>query len=323
MDHIQEHPQPGIFALWDYVMNRGYGQLRPKLQESFNMFVNQHFERDLRNLQLNRDKQNRVAKVMLLNMHKAETDIDSLNLSIWEYQKYTDKLSSLVNKREETSPTMQVTSGATRHSASYIQHVYDRLESYVTELEDQTTGHTEEIQELKSKLLEANKEIGRLDQESQRFLMENASKDKEIKSLQQDKQFLTKELQSTNKKIDELVSDKESINRKLDDVMNVMVKGMECLRTDLKSDLGEAESRMTSRLDDLQDTLDVVQETQDTVREDVTRMKKKVDTETSKKPKDKQVNLNISIRTPTIPEGDPEDDFKTISDKLRIVQGRR
>lgn len=333
---MQEHPQPGIFGLWEYIMHRGQTQLQVRLQETFNTFVNNHFDRDLQNLQLNKDRQNKVAKVMLHNMQKAESYIDSLNLSIWEYHRYTEKIASLVKhqgkiegKDKDSSHNISPASPVGKHSPSYIHLVYRKLEGYVSQLEQENVENEDEIEALKIKLYEASAEIERMENESKRYRMDNQDKAEQIKTLQTEKKKMQEELDEASQKLNEMSNDKQNVSKKLDDMMNVMVKSMEALRVEVKNDLQievggmketvskdltAMESRMTARLDEVQDTIDVVQETQDTVREDMVRMEKKMNTEKGKKVKDKNVNLKISIKGASLPE---EEEFKSISDKLR------
>lgn len=337
IDYVQENPQPGIFGLWEYIMVRGHEQLQERLQETFNIFVNNHFDRDLQNLQLNKDRQNRVAKVMLDNMQKADSYIDSLNLSIWEYQRYTEKMSNLVkdNDKSEDIDMGNVASNSNeKHSPTNIHMVYSKLESYVSCLEHENIENADEIETLKIKLYETNGEIERILHEAKRIRIDNQDKAKQIKTLQQEKHVIGKELEATQKKMNEMVNDKQSVNNKLDEMMNIMVQGMETLKVELKNDvkqevsdvktsvnsnINEMESRMTARLDDVQETVDELNEGQKDIMDGMSKMELKMETAAhSRKGKDKKVNLNINIKTHD--DGNDDDLIKTRSDKLMKIQ---
>ena len=308
-----------------------------RLQDTFNELVNQHFDKDLQHLQLNKDRQNRVAKVMLGNMQKAEGYIDSLNLSIWEYQRYTDKLGSLVKSGDISSGSSSGSQspGENGHLSRNIQLVYEKVKLYVTQLEEEAERNDREIEALKIRLYESSSEIEHIEHENKRINMENTEKAKQIKALQQENREIEQELETAKRQMEELKNDKQSVNKKLDEMMNVMVKGMETLRVDLKSDIkteigavgkvmGDSmekmESRMTARLDSVQDDMEVLQNTAEEMSDSIGAFEHKLESAQKNRNKDKNVSLKIQIKGGTVPAESDDKLIRTRSTKLREIQ---
>ena len=347
LDFVQDNTQLSIFGIWDYLMARKDTMLPSRLQEMFNGLVNHHFDKDLQPLQLNKDRQNKVARAMLDNMRKADGYVDELNASIRQYQVYTTKLGSLVKQsasEENASSSSDASQASAEPGASEaptsaqpevpasIHVIYEKVKGYVTLLEDSNDDKSDELERLRIELYEAHSEIEHLEDNAKKLRMEIKAKQQQIKNLQEDREALGKELNQTKQELDDIRSQKEQYNKKLDDMMNVMLKGMSELKQDVAvqlkreinqvaeavdSKVGAMEERMTARIDQVQDAITDVHENQEELKEDMVRVEQRM-TDMQKTKKEKNMNLKISIHGADARDGE----FKTRSDKLRSVQGK-
>ena len=345
LDFLQDNNQMSIFGIWDFLIQQKDTLLPSRLHETFNALVNQHFENDLQPLQLNKDRQNKVARVMLDNLRKADGYVDELSASIRQYQMYTHRISDLMKNPATSDDGSSDTQSRPSPNGGKsiltpppeipesIHVVYDRIKTYVNTLEETTEDQKEEIERVQIKLYEAHSEIETLENKANKLRMEIKAKQQQIKNLQEDRETLGKELSQTKQELDDVKNARNHVDKKLDEMMNVMMKGMDALKQDvtaqIKKDIGEVAENMDRKVGTLEDTMHArmdefkegiadIRESQEGVRDDLERVEDKME-DMKKGKKDKNMNLKISIRG-----ADVRDDqlIRTRSDKLRNVQGK-
>ena len=322
LEFVQDNAQLSIFAMWDYLTQRKDTLLPTRLRDCFNQLVNLHFEKDLQPLQLNKDRQNRVAKAMLDNMRRADGFVDELSASIKQYKVYATKMSSLV-KSDADSPTLL--------KLEPIQTIYEKVHSYVKALEESGGQRADEIERLQIKLYEAHAELEREEASNRKLRAEVRLHETTIATLQEEKQQLEQQLSRAN---EQPSLRGEDVDRKLQEMANLMLRGMTELRNEFLSEmktemaavsknvdqkLDVMTTKLTSRVDAVQDAVEELGEGQEELREEFGRVEERMG-EMQKQKKDKNMNVNIRIQTAA---KNDEELIKTRSDKLvRSIKGK-
>ena len=327
LEYVRENEQLSIFAMWDYLTQRKDTLLPMRLHDAFNMLVNLHFEKDLQPLQLNKDRQNRVAKAMLDNMRRADGFVDELSASIKQYKIYASKMASLVKGEVETP----LQGGKPLEP---IQTIYEKVRGYVRELEEAGSASANEIERIQIKLYEAHAELEREEASNRKLRAEVKQHETTIATLQEENEQLQQQLSEAQLQQQSSLRG-EDVDRKLHEMANLMLRGMTELRneflTEMKTEmagvskhvderLDHMTNQLTSRVDTVQESVEELGEGQEELREDLGRMEERMG-EMQKQKKDK--NMNVNIRIQTAANKNEEEFIKPRSDKLvRSIKGK-